>query len=279
MTETLAVQHQNLDYYNYFVMCNYVFNEQKPVIENVYTYEENGVLCCASATQKGVYWYTYCLNNPLKYKDPTGNKYSELDDIWEVNREGRIINRIPDKTQDVVHIVDKDANGNYQRTYTTDENGNQVSNSISFPYGTIESQTSISFSPDRKTRDSYDVYKVRGDDNGTALFNFFAEHITGSPLKVEFSQAKTGIVGDRGLNFITTSHQANRESGMSNLLSGQLYYGYTIRELNHSHHKSPNPSPSDFMHKSDVINVLNSQKLHIPIFNLYHVPSKTSFPY
>jgi len=79
MTETLTVQPQNLDYYNYFVMCNYVFNEQKPVIENAYTYEENGVLYCASATQKGVYCYTYCLNNPLKYRDPSGNRFV---DTW-----------------------------------------------------------------------------------------------------------------------------------------------------------------------------------------------------
>jgi len=75
MTQTLVVQPQHLDYYNYFVMCNYVFNAPEPVIESGYTYEENGVLYCASATQKGVYCYSYCLNNPLKYKDPTGNKY------------------------------------------------------------------------------------------------------------------------------------------------------------------------------------------------------------
>ena len=72
MTQTLAVQPQHLDYYNYFVMCNYVFNAPEPVIENAYTYEENGVLYCASATQKGVYCYTYARNNPLMYTDPSG---------------------------------------------------------------------------------------------------------------------------------------------------------------------------------------------------------------
>ena len=72
MTQTLAVQPQHLDYYNYFVMCNYVFNAPEPVIENAYTYEENGVLYCASATQKGVYRYTYARNNPLMYTDPDG---------------------------------------------------------------------------------------------------------------------------------------------------------------------------------------------------------------
>ena len=74
MPKMIVVQSQNFDYYNYYVTCNYVFDEPKPVIENSYTYEENSVLYCATATEKGVYCYTYCRNNPLHYTDPTGNK-------------------------------------------------------------------------------------------------------------------------------------------------------------------------------------------------------------
>ena len=72
MTETLTVYPQILNYYNYNVMCNYVFEEPEQVIQNGYTYEENGVLYCASGTQKGVYCYTYARNNPLMYTDPSG---------------------------------------------------------------------------------------------------------------------------------------------------------------------------------------------------------------
>jgi len=53
-------------------MCNYVFEEPEQVIQNGYMYEENGVLYCASGTQKGVYCYTYARNNPLMYTDPDG---------------------------------------------------------------------------------------------------------------------------------------------------------------------------------------------------------------
>ena len=72
MTETLGVYPQILNYYNYNVMCNYAFEEPEQVIQNGYTYEENGVLYCASGTQKGVYWYVYARNNPLSYTDPSG---------------------------------------------------------------------------------------------------------------------------------------------------------------------------------------------------------------
>ena len=173
--------------------------------------------------------YAWCGNNPVRNVDPTGM------DIWEINNEGRIINRIEDKTQDAFYMVALDAEGNYQRTYTTDENGNKQYNSVSFKYGTVESQRSISYSPDGKTTDTYDVYQVRGDENGTKLFEFLGEHVTGSKTHVEISEAKTGIAGKHGLNFITTSHTRNSEFGMSHLFTSQLYNGYTIRELNHTH--------------------------------------------
>jgi RHS repeat-associated protein len=223
--------------------------------------------------------YSYCLNNPLKYVDPSGERWVDVDDIWEIDEEGRIINRIKDKTQDAFYMVAKDADGKYQRTYTIDSEGNKIYNSISFPYGTIESQRSISFSPDGETIDTYDVYKVRGDANGTNLFDFLSDNITKGRFSVELSQAMTGIEGAKGLNFITTGHESRRESGMGNLLKGQLLHGYTIRELNHSHPISPIPSNADMLFKSQVTNILNNQRLHIPDFNLYHVPSKRKIPY
>ena len=45
----------------------------------------------------------------------------------------------------------------------------------------------------------------------------------------------TGIAGDKGLNFITTGHDKGVEPGMTALINGQLQYGYTAREFNHSH--------------------------------------------
>ncbi|MDR0825378.1 MAG: DUF6443 domain-containing protein [Prevotella sp.] len=217
--------------------------------------------------------YAYVGNNPLKYVDPDGR------DVWEINGQGEIVQRIEDKTQDAFYMVAQDADGNYQRTYTTDENGNKTYDSITFEYGTIESQTTTTYSLDGRSIDTYDVYQVRGDEKGTALFNFLGNNVTGSSSMVEIGQAKTGIEGANGLNFVTTGHQHRQEPGMSYLLAGQLYYGYTIRELNHSHPVNPTASLGDMQFKSQVTDVLRSQGLSIPQFNIFHIPSQQKIPY
>lgn len=58
----------DLQQHNYFVMQEPIFKEK--LEETVFTvYEENVVLYCASSTSKGVYWYTYALNNsPVIYR-------------------------------------------------------------------------------------------------------------------------------------------------------------------------------------------------------------------
>ena len=162
--------------------------------------------------------------------DPDGR------DIWGIEKKGKIIRRIEDKSQDAFYVVAKDADGKYQRTYLKDDDRNINYDSISFNYGTIESQRSISYSGDGET---YDAYKVRGDGNGITLFAFLGNNVTPCNSKVEIGQAMTGIEGDKGLNFITTGHQRGSEPGGTHLLNGQLRNGYTVRELNHTHPLSP----------------------------------------
>ena len=213
--------------------------------------------------------YVYCANNPVKYMDPTGM------DIWEIDKLGKIINHIQDKTQDAFFMVEKDKDGNYQRTYTTNKDGNKYYNGISFEYGTIESLKSFSFSPDGKTTDTYDVYQVRGDNNGSQLFEFMAQNTS-----VEWSQAKTGIEGDNGLNFLTTSHMEKSEHGMTQLYNGQLRNGYSIRELIHNH-PSNKARPSGLDGKKggngDIgfcVTITNNhikKHLNVPIFKIYTI--------
>ncbi|GHT47544.1 hypothetical protein AGMMS49965_25620 [Bacteroidia bacterium] len=215
--------------------------------------------------------YAQYANNPVNYVDPIGM------DIWEINQNGDIFNRIKDKTQDAFYMVAKDADGNYQRTFTTDAEGNKNYNSISFKYGTVESQRTTALN----STDTYDTYKVKGDNNGTQMFEFMAQNTT-----VEWSQVQTGIEGDKGLNFLTTSHDAATERGIKHLINGQLNSGYVIREFNHSHPTTPYPSGLGTTRKSDIgvvttITEINKYwKYNVsPVFNIYHVPTKTYIPY
>lgn len=83
--------------------------------------------------------YVYCLNNPVIFVDPNGM------DVWEIDAEGRIIKRIKDTTQDAFYMVNPNADGTYERIFMEKQEGGQVYKYISFQYGTIESQRSISY--------------------------------------------------------------------------------------------------------------------------------------
>ena len=156
--------------------------------------------------------------------DPDGR------DVWEIDNNGRIVRRIEDKTQDSFYLVAQNEDGEYERTYTEDEEGNKIYDCVSFAYGTIESQRSITFSPDGKSVDVYDVYSIRGDDNGKRLFEFLAENVTNNS-NVEIGHAMTGIEGDKGLNFVTTSHEIGKENGLAQLFRYPSSFDVDAREV------------------------------------------------
>ena len=159
--------------------------------------------------------YAYTKDNPLRYIDPDGQ------DEWEINKQGKIVKHIKTDKHDAFYIV------NYR--------GKRIrGKSISFTYGTVEKATGQK--NDRGLL--YDVYQVRGDKQGTSLFEYFSKNTS-----VEWSQMQTGFKGKRGLNYITTSHQHSTETGMADLFDKQLKNGYTLRSNVHSHpENTPYPS-------------------------------------
>lgn len=58
--------------YTYCLDQNPDRKEEKTPSCSTHVYEENGFYYCATASENGVYWYSYCLNNPLVYTDPDG---------------------------------------------------------------------------------------------------------------------------------------------------------------------------------------------------------------
>lgn len=209
--------------------------------------------------------YAYCVNNPINVIDPLGA------DIWKINQQGFIIDVIKDKNKDEFQIVDDDGN--------TINGG-----TLTFEAGTIEGQKEISYKNGDGGYGVADVFQIRGDAESTNLFHFLADHITGSSSRVEIGEIKTGLQGDLGLNFITTSHTSGKDASKYNLFTDQLIFGYTIREMNHSHPTHPFPSGLDDGKKDILMAQIFSVALarlnrNIPSFHIYHVPSKRTIEY
>ena len=194
--------------------------------------------------------YTYCHSNPITRLDEDG-----MDD-WEINSFGYVVKRIENKRRDAFFIVNN--------------RGRRISGKlIILPYGTIESATGQRTSSGK----AYDVYMLHGDKRSTMLFEFLAQHTT-----VEWSQIKLGIKGEKGLNFLTTSHGHKEEAGSADLINKQLRFGYTIREDNHSHpENTPYPSgmkdnEADIQYAQDVVKAMGQT----PIFRIF-LPTKKKY--
>lgn len=128
-------------------------------------------------------------------------------------------------------------NGEYERDYTTDENGNKTYKSITFKYKTITSMRKENIKT-KSGRTTITMFNVMGDQNATNLFEFLANpKVT---TNVEWSHNKVG----------TESSQKNIV-GTSNLEDGtyQADYlrseGYIIQENIHSHPRGTGPSSAD----------------------------------
>ena len=205
--------------------------------------------------------YVYCANDPVNYVDPKG------DDIWEIDEIGNVVNRTKDKTMDAVYLVQQLNNG--ELTRRKDSSGNDLG--VVFEYGTIEHQWSRTYDGGVD-----DIFVVRGDDNGTKLFEFLADNITGQN-GIEFGLTLTGFEGDSGLSFITSSHQEAKEGGFRRLFNSQLRFGYTIRSHSHSHRFSPFPSGSiegdsrfgDISLMTSIVSSFEKRNRKPPLFSIY----------
>ncbi len=192
--------------------------------------------------------YAYCGNNAVNRIDPDGR------DDYEINRRGKVVNRIKNTERDAFFMVDK--------------KGNRIEGKeLSFEYGTVENFKS-QYSDEAKT--TFDWYNVRGDDNGKQLFEFFANNTT-----IEWSQLQLGQKGDNGLNIVSTSHEIGKENSVNFLLNNQYQFGYTIRGHNHNHPSNTSyPSGlktkgSDIGFANKLTNISLTNGSGVPVFKIY----------
>ena len=96
---------------------------------------------------------------------------------------------------------------------------------------------------------------------------------------MEWSHTMTGVEGDKGLNFLSTSHTPHIEVGISKTWTNQLGRGYTIREMNHSHPVSSKASNLDKKFKKTIVDYNTKMGYGIPTFSIYHIPKNKYLPY
>ena len=191
--------------------------------------------------------YAWCAANPIMFVDSTGLN------IYRFNAKGLFLDMIKNSEFDAVEIVRQEGD--------TIQSAHYNNGTISHRNVKIDKNS------------SYEVIEVKGDDNGKELFEFFAENVS-KDEKIEYSLAQTGAAGKKAKNFITTSHERGQESGMSYLFAYQLKYGYTIRNIGHTH-----PELEDFDNADkEFIKWVNSeyQETHsvVPSHFVYDIKSK-----
>ncbi|GIV41859.1 MAG: hypothetical protein KatS3mg034_1169 [Vicingaceae bacterium] len=200
--------------------------------------------------------YVILSNSPIWRIDPNG------DDDYKVDKKGNI-------------SLVKETDDEKDNLFAVDDDGNMVKdNFITVDKGILDKKYSQYTEDDEGNWHKYDILKVRGDDKATELFKFLANN-----TDVEWSQILLGEEGEKGLNYLTTSHEKTTERGAADMFYTQFRYGYTVRGHNHNH-PSGNPNPSG---EDGDIGFLKWVKKYTttnkPIFQIYTAKDNTFHEY
>ncbi len=156
----------------------------------------------------GVSLYAYCGDDPVNKVDPNG-----LDE-WEINSKGFLVNRIEKKEYDGFFIV-------------SDAGKRTAEKSLILPYGTVVNY----FNRENSKKEEYDVFELTGNSQTKQLFTFLADNTS-----VEWNLATGGwIASGAYLDYLTTSHNDDKELGIVSLIDDQLSKGYYLLNLYHNH--------------------------------------------
>ena len=115
--------------------------------------------------------YSYCLNNPLAYTDPSGERWIDFDDIWEFDIDGHFLNRIENKEYDQIRIINSD--------------GTTYAESKKFDYGFLENKMIFHKREDAKIAGIKELQSLEG------LSMFFGENLRGAMAFFRFMAANT----------------------------------------------------------------------------------------
>lgn len=147
--------------------------------------------------------YIYTLDNPIRFIDPNGK------DVYTVNKDGDIeLKRRTKKDFDRIRIE------------------GSLSNSMKVEKGVLNH---IQSGTD-KINVGYNYFAVMGDKAGQGIFEFLSNN-----TNVEWSRSKFGE-GGMSSSIISTSHEALRERGASDLLNNDPFIKISdFRGFDHKH--------------------------------------------
>jgi RHS repeat-associated protein len=157
--------------------------------------------------------YHYCHWNPIIKIDPNGN------DEWEINQQGKVVNRIETKEHDAFFIVDDKGNR------MMDENYSVLYKSISFDYGTIVNKDMGSYL-------FYTEFNISNNECGIDLFKFLSDNTS-----VEYGLITTSRNG----SVLMTNHK-DRTVFVMGTAEEMDKNGLTITSIIHNHPGSDQPS-------------------------------------
>jgi len=123
-------------------------------------------------------------------------------------------------------MVAKNSDRKYERTYTTDSEGNKNYNSVSFEYGTVTDAKKAGLFRDATS------FSVTSEAAGADLFKFFADN-----TKIEFGLINTK---DNG-SLVMTNHKEG-EVSVSSTAQKLSDKGQTVTSILHNHPHNSQPS-------------------------------------
>ena len=199
--------------------------------------------------------YMYCAANPVMLIDPTGR------DIWKINEKGEVVEWKETKEYDRFEFVDKDNN-----IIKNEQGEEQV---LQFEYGTVshkkETYNNVKSGNHGDISGQYDLFTVKGDRNGTELFEMFSNNVTAKSGN-EIGLIRTGELG-KGTNYVTSAQVKSSEPGGPTLFHNRLKNGYFVREITHSHHDIISASKNDRLSHQQILRYYShSNKIRFKIF-------------
>ena len=172
-------------------------------------------------------------------------------DIYCFDDNGTLIKVIEDDGNDKVSIGTYE-DGTYAAYYTEELNGHGVINPY---YTTTYESEGITY--------EIEAFKVRGDENAEKTFETLADQ-TGK----EWTLFQTGKSGEKGLNFLSTSHKETSDISGSYIFNRQLKFGYTIRAHHHNHPKGTAHESNEDSTFRDIVRSVTRQNVLFYIYTI-----------